>query len=99
MYVYAALRALATWKPARFSVIVDGVRHEFTGNTVAVGNSKVYGGGMYVLPHAEIDDGRLDVIVVEGRLEAALAAAAQGLQGHARRLAATSQFLRGEESR
>jgi YegS/Rv2252/BmrU family lipid kinase len=63
VYVYAALRALAAWKPAGFSVTVDGERHEFTGYTVAVGNSKVYGGGMYVLPMAELDDGKLDVIV------------------------------------
>jgi YegS/Rv2252/BmrU family lipid kinase len=63
VYVYAALRALAAWKPARFSVTVDGERHEFTGYTVAVGNSKAYGGGMYVFPMAELDDGKLDVIV------------------------------------
>jgi YegS/Rv2252/BmrU family lipid kinase len=63
VYVYAALRALAAWKPARFSVTVDGERREFTGYTVAVGNSKAYGGGMYVLPMAELDDGKLDVLV------------------------------------
>ena len=45
--------------------MVDGVRHEFTGCTVAVGNSQVYGGGMYVLPQAEIDDGKLDVMFVK----------------------------------
>jgi YegS/Rv2252/BmrU family lipid kinase len=63
VYVYAALRALAAWRPARFSVRVDGERREFTGYTVAVGNSRVYGGGMYVLPMAELDDGKLDVLV------------------------------------
>jgi YegS/Rv2252/BmrU family lipid kinase len=63
VYVYAALRALAGWNPAHFSVTVDGERHEFTGYTVAVGNSKAYGGGMYVFPMAELDDGKLDVIV------------------------------------
>ena len=89
VYVYAALRALATWKPARFRVIVDGVRHEFTGCTVAVGNSKVYGGGMYVLPDAEIDDGRLDVMFVKDASKLRLlSAASAGLQGHARRLGA-----------
>ena len=66
VYVYAALRALAAWKPAHFSVTVDGERHEFTGYTVAVGNSKAYGGGMYVFPMAELDDGKLDVIVASG---------------------------------
>jgi YegS/Rv2252/BmrU family lipid kinase len=65
VYVYAALRALATWKPARFSVIVDGTRNEFTGYSVAVGNSKVYGGGMYILPMAELDDGKLDVMITK----------------------------------
>ena len=63
VYLYAALRALTAWKPARFSVTVDGERHEITGFTVAVGNSKAYGGGMFVLPHAELDDGQLDVML------------------------------------
>ena len=67
VYLYAALRALAAWKPARFTVTVDGERHEMTGYTVAVGNSKAYGGGMFVLPHAELDDGQLDVLLSKER--------------------------------
>jgi YegS/Rv2252/BmrU family lipid kinase len=63
VYIYAALRALTAWKPAGFTVTVDGERHSFTGYTVAVGNSKVYGGGMFILPMAELDDGKLDVVV------------------------------------
>ena len=63
VYVYAALRALAGWRPARFTVTVDGTEHELTGFTVAVGNSKAYGGGMIILPHAVLDDGRLDVML------------------------------------
>jgi YegS/Rv2252/BmrU family lipid kinase len=63
VYVYAALRALAAWKPAKFTVTVDGERHQFTGYSVAVGNSKAYGGGMFILPHAELDDGKLDVML------------------------------------
>jgi YegS/Rv2252/BmrU family lipid kinase len=63
VYVYAALRALAAWKPAHFTIKVDGEHHEATGYSVAVGNSKVYGGGMWVLPMAELDDGKLDVLV------------------------------------
>ena len=64
VYVYAALRVLASWKPADFTVAVDGDRHEFSGYSVAVGNSKVFGGGMYALPQAELDDGKLDVMLV-----------------------------------
>jgi YegS/Rv2252/BmrU family lipid kinase len=63
VYLYAALRALAAWKPASFTVTVDGEPHELRGYSVAVGNSKAYGGGMFVLPQAELDDGRLDVLV------------------------------------
>jgi YegS/Rv2252/BmrU family lipid kinase len=63
VYLYAALRALAAWKPAAFSVTVDGERHDASGYSVAVGNSKAYGGGMFVLPDAELDDGMLDVLI------------------------------------
>ena len=62
VYVYGALRALATWKPADFTVEVDGERSEFTGWSVGAANSKAYGGGMYVAPDAELDDGALDVV-------------------------------------
>jgi YegS/Rv2252/BmrU family lipid kinase len=64
VYLYAALRALVAWKPARFTVTVDGERHELTGYSVAVGNSRYFGGGMMLLPHAEVDDGKLDVLMV-----------------------------------
>ena len=62
VYLYAALRAVASWKPARFTVVVDGERHELTGWSVGVCNSKAYGGGMFVAPQAELDDGQLDVV-------------------------------------
>ena len=65
VYLYAALRALAAWKPAAFSVTVDGSLHQATGFSVVVGNSKAYGGGMYILPQAELDDGRLDVLIAK----------------------------------
>ena len=41
-----------------------GWENEFTGYTVAVANSKAYGGGMFVAPDAEIDDGRFDVVMI-----------------------------------
>lgn len=61
VYLYGALRALARWKPARWHVTVDGVEHEFSGYAVAVVNSGVFGGGMWLVPDAQIDDGLLDV--------------------------------------
>jgi YegS/Rv2252/BmrU family lipid kinase len=97
VYVYAALRTLATWKGARFRVMVDGVRHELIGCTIAVGNSKVYGGGMYVLPDAQIDDGLLDVMLVRNasrlRLLRLLPKVFRGTHGSSELV----EFLRGEE--
>jgi YegS/Rv2252/BmrU family lipid kinase len=64
VYAYAALRALIRWKPARFTIRVDDERTRFTGYTVAVANSRAYGGGMFVAPDAELDDGRFDVVTI-----------------------------------
>ena len=66
VYALAALRAVAGWRPASFTVTLDGVRRStFTGYTVAAANSKAYGGGMYLAPAASLDDGMLDVVMVE----------------------------------
>jgi YegS/Rv2252/BmrU family lipid kinase len=65
VYAYAGLRALIEWRHATFDVVVDGERHSVSGYGVVVANSKAYGGGMYPVPHAELDDGRLDVLIVE----------------------------------
>ena len=63
VYLYAALRALAAWRHARFTVTVDGEPTEVTGYSVAVANSRAYGGGMLIAPHAELDDGQVDVVI------------------------------------
>jgi YegS/Rv2252/BmrU family lipid kinase len=65
VYLYAALRALAAWRPARFSVRADGREREFEGYTVAAANSRFYGGGMCVAPKASMSDGLLDVVLIE----------------------------------
>jgi len=63
VYLYGALRALAHWKPAAFTVDVDGEQVRFSGWSVAAANSKAYGGGMYLAPDARMDDGALDVVL------------------------------------
>jgi YegS/Rv2252/BmrU family lipid kinase len=65
VYAYAALRALSRWKPARWTVTIDGEPREFTGYSVAVANSGVFGSGMFLVPDAELDDGMLDVVLCE----------------------------------
>jgi len=64
VYAYAALRTLLRWKPARFTIRVDQERIRLTGYSISVANSKAFGGGMYVAPDAELDDGEFDIIAV-----------------------------------
>jgi YegS/Rv2252/BmrU family lipid kinase len=67
VYAYGALRALASWRPARFEIELDppGERLAFTAYTVGAANSKTYGGGMQAAPGAMLDDGLLEVMVLE----------------------------------
>jgi YegS/Rv2252/BmrU family lipid kinase len=67
VYAYGALRALASWRPARFEIELDppGERLSFTAYTVGAANSKTYGGGMRAAPDAMLDDGLLEVVVLE----------------------------------
>jgi len=67
VYVYGALGALISWKPARFEIELDppGERRVFTAFTVGACNSKTYGGGMRAAPDAMLDDGLLEVVVLE----------------------------------
>lgn len=63
-YPYAAVRALLTYKPANFTVTVDGHRHEQRAYNVVVANSAYYGKGMKIAPEADVRDGVLNVIVL-----------------------------------
>ncbi|MBO4205422.1 diacylglycerol kinase family protein [Micromonospora echinofusca] len=62
-YDLAILVELARLRPRRYTLVLDGVRHEVDAVLVAVGNTASYGGGMRVCPAADPSDGLLDVIV------------------------------------
>jgi YegS/Rv2252/BmrU family lipid kinase len=64
VYIYAGLRALATWRAAAFTVRVDGADYRIRGYTVAVANCASHGGGMRLAPNASIQDGLLDVVLI-----------------------------------
>ena len=64
IYVYAALRAMIRWRDADWRVEIDGEEHGFTGYSVAVANTGVFGGGMFLVPDASVDDGLLDVALL-----------------------------------
>ena len=63
-YVAAVFRTLARFRPARFSMRVDGHAYGGRAMMVAVANATSYGGGMRICPDARLDDGLLDVCVV-----------------------------------
>jgi diacylglycerol kinase (ATP) len=67
VYPVAALRALARWKPVRFAVAIEGTDggHDFEGYAVVVANSPLFGAGMRVAPPAVVDDGLLDVVLMQ----------------------------------
>ena len=66
VYSYGALRALITWKRATFTLRFDGGEpRTVTGYTIAAANSGTYGGGMLIAPDASLQDGLLDVVMVE----------------------------------
>jgi YegS/Rv2252/BmrU family lipid kinase len=63
VYAYAALRAIAAWQSATFTITADeGPPRTMRGWSVGLCNNKAYGGGMYVAPEAELDDGLLDLV-------------------------------------
>ena len=64
VYVYAVLRAVRAWRPARWEVVIDGQPRSFVGYSVAVCNSGVFGGGMFLAPDAKLDDGVLEVVMI-----------------------------------
>jgi YegS/Rv2252/BmrU family lipid kinase len=64
VYAYSALRTLLSWKPARFTIRVGEERTRISGFSVSVANNSAYGGGMFIAPDAELDDGEFDVVTI-----------------------------------
>lgn len=70
-YNLAVLRELPFFAPIPYVVTVDETRVETEAMLVIIANAPSYGGGMRVTPSALMDDGRLDVLILErvGRAE------------------------------
>jgi diacylglycerol kinase (ATP) len=71
-YPYAAVRALAGYRPATYRVSVDGETTTYEAANVVVANSAYYGKGMKIAPDASLDDGLLEVVVIEAASKLAL---------------------------
>jgi diacylglycerol kinase family enzyme len=64
LYRMAPVRAIATWRAATYTVVVDGLEQRVKAHTVVIANSGAYGHGLRIVPPAVLDDGKLDVMVV-----------------------------------
>lgn len=63
-YELAMLLELASFKPIKYQIEVDGQRRNIEAMLCAVANSPCFGGGMMIAPEAKIDDGLLDLFIV-----------------------------------
>jgi diacylglycerol kinase (ATP) len=73
VYPAAIVQALGAYTTPEAAVHVDGqLLHQGSITLVAVANGGCQGGSFWFTPGAAIDDGRLDVLVAEGRTRAAL---------------------------
>lgn len=64
-YILALLAELVRLRPLDYRLELDGRELRTKANLVAVANNVSFGGGMKITPDAQLDDGRLDVFIVE----------------------------------
>lgn len=63
-YLWATLTVFSGWRSGEVTVRVDGEEHTGRMHDVIVANGRYLGGGMKMLPDAEPDDGRFDVLLI-----------------------------------
>lgn len=64
-YFIGTLHGLMSYRNQRVRLRIDGqLDEEMLVNSIVAANGRYFGGGMMVAPHALIDDGALDIIVV-----------------------------------
>lgn len=66
-YVALALEELCSSRPEPYLIAADGESLEADALLIAFANSRQYGNGAVIAPDARLDDGRLDLVVVERR--------------------------------
>jgi YegS/Rv2252/BmrU family lipid kinase len=66
-FFLASVRSVASYTPQPVRLILDGAElYEGPIYLVAVSNGQYFGGGMWVAPEADLEDGLFDVVVVRG---------------------------------
>jgi len=65
LYLVAVLKTLGKYRSPLFRISIDGRTKESHNLLVAIGNGSCAGGGFYLTPDAKLDDGQLDVCMIE----------------------------------
>lgn len=64
-YIHEALATWKNFKPEEYNIEIDGKNVECKSAIVSVGNSRQWGNGAKITPSAILDDGKLDVTVID----------------------------------
>lgn len=64
-YVRVTVRELWSYRAARYRIEHDGGRYSGAALMVVAANSRQYGNGAWIAPRARLDDGRLDLVIVD----------------------------------
>jgi YegS/Rv2252/BmrU family lipid kinase len=66
-YLEIGAREVFSFAPLDYSLTADGVSRRVRPLLIAIANSRQYGNGALIAPDAQLDDGKLDVVVVDHR--------------------------------
>ncbi len=64
-YFFAAMATLASYRPLRIDLVSDSEEYRGEVMWAAVANAPAYGGGLRIAPEAQLDDGLLDICIIE----------------------------------
>ena len=63
-YQVAMLAELASFKPIRYRAVIDGHERNFEAMLCVAANAQGFGGGMLIVPHAQVTDGFFDLLIL-----------------------------------
>jgi len=67
MYVVQSMKAMLAYKAEPLTLTVNGAARQVRPLLIAFANARQYGNGALIAPEARVDDGRLDVVVIDDR--------------------------------
>jgi len=64
-YFYLALVEYSKYKPKKYSLVIDGKEYKREAFTISFANSTQFGNNAHIAPDASVNDGYIDVCVIE----------------------------------